>query len=82
VECYKPGRPRGERVESERFKAFTYDELMARDKANLDLVWLKDDSIEDAADLPAPEVLAREIMGELEAAIGEFTAIAKALDGK
>jgi len=82
VECYKPGRPRAERVESERFKAFTYDELMARDKANLDLVWLKDDSIEDAADLPAPEVLAREIMEELEAAIGEFTAIAKALDGK
>ena len=82
VECYKPGQPRGERVESERFKAFTYEELMARDKANLDLVWLKDDSIEDAADLPAPEVLAREIMGELEAAIGEFTAIAEALDSQ
>jgi len=82
VECYKPGRPRGERVESERFRAFTYEELMARDKANLDLVWLKDDSIEDAADLPAPEVLAREIMGELEAAVEEFAAIAKALDGK
>jgi type I restriction enzyme M protein len=80
VDCYKPGRPRGERVESERFKAFTYDELMARDKANLDLVWLKDDSIEDAADLPAPEVLAREIMRELEAAVGEFAAIAEALE--
>ena len=82
VECYKPGRPRGERVESERFKAFTYDELMARDKANLDLVWLKDDSIEDAADLPAPEVLAREIMRELEVAVGEFAAIAEALDSQ
>ena len=82
VECYKPGRPRGERVESERFKAFTYDELMARDKANLDLVWLKDDSIEDAADLPAPEVLAREIMGELEVAVGEFAAIVEALDSQ
>jgi type I restriction enzyme M protein len=82
VECYKPGRPRGERVESERFKAFTYDELMARDKANLDLVWLKDDSIEDAADLPAPEVLAREIMAELEVAVGEFAAIAEALDSQ
>ena len=82
VECYKPGRPRGERVESERFKAFTYDELMARDKANLDLVWLKDDSIEDAADLPAPKVLAREIMEELEVAVGEFAAIAEALDDK
>ena len=82
VDCYKPGRPRGERVESERFKAFTYDELMARDKANLDLVWLKDDSIEDAADLPAPEVLAREIVAELEVAVGEFAAIAEALDSQ
>ncbi len=82
VECYKPGRPRGERVESERFKAFTYEELIARDKANLDLVWLKDDSIEDAADLPAPEVLAREIMEQLEVAVGEFAAIAEALDSQ
>jgi type I restriction enzyme M protein len=82
VECYKPGRPRGERVESERFKAFTYEELMARDKANLDLVWLKDDSIEDAADLPAPEVLAREIMEQLGVAAGEFAAIVDALDSQ
>ena len=70
------------RVESERFKAFTNEELMARDKANLDLVWLKDDSIEDAADLPAPEVLAREIMEQLEVAAGEFAAIAEALDSQ
>jgi type I restriction enzyme M protein len=37
VECYKPGN-RGERIESERFKAFHYDELIARDKVNLDLM--------------------------------------------
>ena len=80
VGCYKPGRPRSERVESERFKAFTYDELIARDKANLDLAWLKDDSIEDAADLPAPDVLAAEIMEELEAALVEFAAIVEGLD--
>ena len=79
VDCYTPGRPRSERVESERFKAFTYDELIARDKANLDLIWLKDDSIEDAADLPAPDVLATEIMEELEAALGEFAAIVEGL---
>ena len=79
VECYKPGRPRSERTESERFKAFSYDELIARDKANLDLIWLKDDSIEDAADLPAPDVLAVEIMEELEAALGEFAAIVEGL---
>ena len=80
VDCYKPGRPRSERVESERFEAFTYDELIARDEANLDLIWLKDDSIEDAADLPAPDVLAVEIMEELEAALGEFAAIVEGLD--
>ena len=80
VEVYKPGRPRGEREESERFKAFAYDELIARDKANLDLIWLKDDSLEDAADLPAPEVLAREIMEELQVAIGEFSLIVEDLE--
>lgn len=81
VANYKPGRPRSERVESENFKAFTYDELMARDKVNLDLIWLKDDTLEDAADLPAPEVLAREIIEELEVALAEFTAIAESLEG-
>ena len=68
-------------MESERFKSFTYEELMARDKVNLDLVWLKDDSLEDAANLPAPEVIAREIMENLESALTEFSAIVDALDG-
>jgi type I restriction enzyme M protein len=81
VDAYKPGN-RGKRKESERFKAFTYEEILARDKANLDIIWLKDDSLEDAADLPAPEILAREIMEELQVAIGEFTAIVAALGGE
>ncbi len=80
VELYKSGRPRSERVESERFKPFVYEELLARDKANLDLLWLKDDSLTDAADLPAPDVLAREIIEELESALEEFTAIAESLE--
>ena len=81
VDAYMPGN-RGKRKESERFKAFTYEEILARDKANLDIIWLKDDSLEDAADLPAPEILAREIMEELQVAIGEFTAIVGALGGE
>jgi type I restriction enzyme M protein len=81
VDKYKPGN-RGKRKESERFKAFTYDEIIARDKANLDIIWLKDDSLEDAADLPTPEILAREIMEELQVAIGEFTAIVASLGGE
>jgi type I restriction enzyme M protein len=42
VDCYQPGKARSERAEAERFKAFSYDELMARDKANLDITWLRD----------------------------------------
>lgn len=81
VDVYMPGNL-GKRKESERFKAFTYEEILARDKANLDIIWLKDDSLEDAADLPAPEILAREIMEELQVAIGEFIAIVAALGGE
>ena len=79
VECYQPEN-RGKRTESERFKAYTYEELIARDKVNLDLIWLKDDSLEDAANLPAPEVIAREIMENLESALTEFSAIVEALE--
>ena len=59
VACYAPGKPRSERVESERFTSFTYDEVIARDKANLDITWLRDESLADLDNLPAPEVIAR-----------------------
>jgi type I restriction enzyme M protein len=80
VECYAPGRPRDERKDSERFQSFNYDELIARDKANLDITWLKDDSLEDLDNLPAPEVIAREIVEDLTAALAEFEAVAAALE--
>ena len=48
---------RQKRKESERFKRFTYADLIARDKANLDIL-AKDDSLEDSADLPDPDVIA------------------------
>jgi type I restriction enzyme M protein len=80
VDCYLPGKARSERVETERFRPFAYDELVARDKANLDLVWLKDDSLEDLDNLPAPEVIAREIVEDLTAALVEFEAVAAALE--
>ena len=52
---------------------------MARDKASLDITWLKDESLEDAENLPPPEVIAQEIVEDLEAALVEFTAVAQAL---
>lgn len=80
VECYLPGKDPGERVESERFKSFSYDELVGRDKANLDITWLRDESLEDMDNLPAPEVIAREIVEDLTAALAEFEAVAAALE--
>jgi type I restriction enzyme M protein len=80
VDCYLPGKDRSERVESERFKAFPYDDLVARDKANLDITWLRDESLEDMDNLPAPEVIAREIVEDLTAALAEFEAVAVALE--
>ncbi|MEV8397073.1 type I restriction-modification system subunit M [Streptomyces niveus] len=79
---YLPGGDRTERVESERFKAFTYDELMARDKVNLDITWMKDPALDDADSLLAPEVIAQEIVEDLQAALDEFAAIAEALGGE
>ncbi len=74
VECYNPEN-RHVRSESERFKAFTYDELVQRDKVNLDILWLKDESLEDSENLPDPEVLAAEIVENLEAALEEFRSV-------
>jgi type I restriction enzyme M protein len=47
-----------------------------RDKASLDIFWLKDESLEDAANLPDPDVIAAEIAEDLQAALDQFAAIA------
>ena len=78
VACYNP-KNRHERTETERFRVFTYDELVARDKASLDIFWLRDESLEDTENLPPPEVIAAEIVEDLEAALAEFAEIAATL---
>ena len=70
------------REESERFKRFTYEELLGRDKVSLDLVWLRDESLEDLENLPPPDVIAQEIVEDLEAALAEFSAVADSLGEK
>ena len=76
VRCYTAP----ERQESERFRRFAYDELAARDKLNLDIFWLKDDSLEDLDSLPEPEVLAAEIVENLEAALEQFRGVSAELE--
>ena len=78
VQAFSSGH-RQDRAETDRFKKFSYDELVARDKTNLDIIWLKDDSIVDAADLPAPEVIAEEILESLQSAVEEIQAVLDAL---
>ena len=51
---------RHERKETERFKSFPYEDLLKRDKVSLDIFWLKDESLEDSANLPNPDVIGRE----------------------
>ena len=78
IDCYNPDN-RHQRQESERFKYFGYKELMARDKASLDIFWLKDDSLDNLDDLPPPDVLQQEIIDHLEAALMAFRDVAVGL---
>jgi type I restriction enzyme M protein len=73
VDCFH------KREETERFRRFSYDELIERDKLNLDIFWLKDDSLEDIDSLPEPEVLAQEIVDNLEAALQHFRGVSEEL---
>jgi type I restriction enzyme M protein len=61
------------------WRAYDYAELVARDKASLDIFWLKDDSFADSDNLPPPEVIAQEIVDDLEAALEQFRLIASDL---
>jgi len=74
--------PRAENVEgigeASRFRCFTREQIRERGDS-LDISWLKDDSSIDAADLPAPEVLAGEAMAELTEALRELDALMQAL---
>jgi type I restriction enzyme M protein len=78
VACYKSGR-RHERAETERFRRFSHPELVARDKINLDIFWLKDDTLDDPDLLPPPDEIAAEIVENLEAALNRFRKVALSL---
>lgn len=62
-----------------RWRCYDYADLIARDKASLDIFWLKDDSLEDSDKLPEPGVIAAEIVQDLEAALEQFRLIAEDL---
>jgi len=66
---------------SGRWRSYDYDELVARDKCSLDLFWLRDESLEDSANLPAPDVIAEEIADDLRSALEQIEAVLGDLRG-
>jgi type I restriction enzyme M protein len=88
VKCYNPAnRHERKATWSEKkpdgcWRAYAYDELVARDKASLDIFWLKDESLEASDNLPDPDVIAQEIVDDLEAALEQFRLIANDLGEK
>ncbi len=79
VQCYN-FKNRFKRKETEQFKKFTYDEIIARDKINLDIFWLKDASLGDTENLPDPDELALEIVENLESGLANFKEIIDKLE--
>lgn len=62
-----------------RWKKYTYDEIIARDKTSLDIFWLRDKSLTDLENLPDPDILANEIMENLESGLNSFRGIVEAI---
>lgn len=81
VGCYKPGARQkrratwSEKAPDGRWRPYAFDEIVARDKASLDIFWLRDESLEDSANLPDPHVLAAEIADDLRASLEQIESI-------
>src|SRR5690606_37011954 len=62
-----------------RWRKYTYDEIIARDKTSLDIFWLRDKSLTDLDNLPDPDILAAEIIENIEAGLSSFREIMETL---
>jgi type I restriction enzyme M protein len=87
IACYSPENRHdrketwnAENAPEGRWRKFSYQELIARDKTSLDIFWLKDKSLSDLDNLPEPDVLATEIIENLEAGLNSFREILGALE--
>ena len=89
IECYNPSNrhKRKETFNAEknpegRWRKYSYDEIINRDKTSLDISWIKDKSLADLENLPDPDILAVEIVKNLEAGLESFKAIVSELGNK
>lgn len=65
-----------------RWRKYTYEEIVERDKTNLDIFWIKDKSLTDLDNLPDPDVLANEIIENIEAGLNSFKEIMETIGGE
>ena len=89
IACYSPAN-RQKRADTwhpdtnpdGRWRQYSYEELIARDKTSLDIFWLKDKSLTDLDNLPEPDELAEEIIENLEAGLNSFREVLAGLGEK
>jgi type I restriction enzyme M protein len=85
VKCYSPANRHerkatwSEKNPDGRWRAYELDELLKRDKTRLDIFWLRDESLEDIDNLPDPDVIANELVEELQDALEQLQEIAEDL---
>ncbi len=89
ITCYNPNNRHkrkeifnAERNPEGRWRKFSYEKIIARDKTSLDISWLKDNSLADLDKLPDPDVLAGDIIENLEAGLESFREIMLTINGK
>ncbi len=89
IKCYNPANPsRRKEVYNEaknpdgRWRKYNYDEIIARDKTSLDITWIKDKSLADLDNLPDPDVIASEIIENVESALDSFREIMNSINRK
>ena len=88
ITCYKPENPHkrketwSEDNPDGRWRKFTYEDIIARDKTSLDIFWIRDESLADLDNLPDPDVLAEEIIENLEAGVESFKQIMESINGQ
>lgn len=88
IKCYNPGNRhlRKETLSQDnpngRWRKFSYEEIVSRDKTNLDISWVKDESLADLDNLPDPDILANEIIENVEAGLESFRGIVETIHGE
>ncbi|MEN5197013.1 HsdM family class I SAM-dependent methyltransferase [Sphingobacterium faecium] len=86
VKCYKSRNEKNlteswsEKNLMGRWRKYTYQEIIERDKTNLDIFWLKDDNLIDLENLPEPEILINDIIENLESVLANFKTIRESIN--